>query len=104
MASNYKYILTSLARQDVIDIWQYSAQEWGVEQADEYAYNLHATLQGLTEHPKKGAEIVHIAEGVRRIIYQRHCIFYRISGFDIEVFAILHANMDIFSMLQGRLH
>lgn len=47
-------IKQSLAEQDLIDIWLYSWQYWGEQQADDYLDALEKVFHLLAEQPKLG--------------------------------------------------
>lgn len=48
------YRLSRRAKADLDDIWAYSEQRWGVEQAADYARDLQATIEMIAEHPGMG--------------------------------------------------
>ncbi|WP_018402815.1 type II toxin-antitoxin system RelE/ParE family toxin [Marinobacter gelidimuriae] len=47
--------VTPKAESDLIGIWVYTCEEWGVDQADKYLDQLEAGMQQLINHPSLGA-------------------------------------------------
>jgi toxin ParE1/3/4 len=45
------YRLSSRAEADLADIWVYSAEQWGIEQADRYLDALLSRIVWLTDAP-----------------------------------------------------
>ena len=41
------FLLSPAARADLTEIWDYTANRWGVEQAERYVRDLTAACQGL---------------------------------------------------------
>lgn len=65
MSQLYTFHPPADAKQD--EIWHYTYQQWGIQQADKYIDGLHATLQTVAEdikHPKIRALPDEIAAGV----------------------------------------
>ena len=48
------YVLTTLAETDLDDIWDYAAQRFGFDVADEVLESLHRAFRFLAEHPDTG--------------------------------------------------
>ena len=48
------YVLTPLAEADLDDIWDYVAERFGFDVADEVLDSLHRTFQLLAENPDMG--------------------------------------------------
>lgn len=47
-----EYRLTPAAEGDLEGIWLYTAEQWGVKQANHYIDILSATFSDLAQHPK----------------------------------------------------
>ena len=84
----------ALAEDDLINIWCYSCEQWGVDQADLYLDQLNEGINGLAENPKIGMAIDHIRQGYRRYHVQHHMIYYRIRSDRIEIIRVLLESMD----------
>jgi toxin ParE1/3/4 len=89
-----EYRLTPAAERDLEDIWTYTVQNWGVEQADLYADSLTAAFAELAQSPKLAPSCDHIRPGYRRRSVERHMIYFRITDYGVAVVRILHDRMD----------
>jgi toxin ParE1/3/4 len=83
------------ARDDLLRIWLYTAEVWGVEQADRYLDQLEAGFDRLRENPFLGADYSVVRAGYRRLAVERHRVFYFVSGKRIEIVRVLHDRMDV---------
>jgi toxin ParE1/3/4 len=94
------YLLSPLAVSDLSDIWDYSAREWGVRQAERYVLNIRDACESLASGRQRGQSAEHVRAGYRRQIVGSHVLFFRVTpdGF-IDVVRILHQRMDIESQL-----
>jgi len=89
-----KLSVTPRAESDLIEIWVYTCEEWGVDQADSYLDRLAAGIQRLIDHPSPGANCDHVFPGYRRLQVEYHAVFYRLPGSEVLVVRILHEDMD----------
>ncbi len=89
------------ARRDLIEIWFYTLDHWGEQQADDYLRRIDAAIGQLAEHPLLGADFGHLRKGIRRHSSGRHRIFYRVGGQAIEIIRVLHASQDLQENLLG---
>ena len=83
------------ARDDLLGIWLYTAEQWGPEQADLYLDRLAAGIARLSDTPLAGADFSSVRAGYRRLAVERHRVFYVLSGKRIEIVRILHERMDM---------
>jgi toxin ParE1/3/4 len=83
------------ARRDLIEIWHYTAEHWGEEQADRYVRLIDHAIQRLRDNPSIGSDCGHVRPGLRRYPAERHRIYYRLAGMLIEIVRILHVSMDV---------
>jgi toxin ParE1/3/4 len=90
-----RYVLSPRARLDIADIWDYTAEHWGVDQAEEYVRMLQQTIETLTRERYKGRSIEDVRSEYRKYPAGSHVIFYRMKGEHIEVVRILHRRMDV---------
>ncbi len=100
MSQLYTFHPLADAKQD--EIWRYTYQQWGEEQADKYIDGLHAILQTVAEdikHPKVRTLPAEVVSGVFFVHYGRHYVFFRLAAMHlpecIQVLSILHDSMDI---------
>ncbi|MFZ5617801.1 MAG: type II toxin-antitoxin system RelE/ParE family toxin [Pseudomonadota bacterium] len=82
------------ARADIIDIWLYTAQQWGEEKAEEYLDVLEHAFGVLSNHPSIGVDSGEIANTLRRYAVRSHVIYYHDDGGSIEIIRVLHERMN----------
>lgn len=82
------------AEDDLVDIWLYSFQEWGTDQADLYLDKLDAGITRIAQDPTIGMDCSPIRQGYRRLHVEHHQVYYRITQGGIEIVRVLHERMD----------
>lgn len=83
-----------LAESDLIDIWQYSFEEWGQTQADKYLDELDENIQLLAKQPELGSSRDYVKEGYRVLFVNRHAVYYTATPSIIHIVRVLHVRMD----------
>lgn len=89
-----EYRLTPAAERDLELIWEYTARQWGIEQADRYIDFLIAAFAKLADSPKTAPSCEHIRPDYRRWGVERHMIYFRVTDYGIAVIRVLHDRMD----------
>lgn len=89
-----EYRLSPAAELDLEDIWTYTVEHWGIDQANRYTDLLIAAFAELAQSPKIAPACDHIRPGYRRRSVERHVIYFRIADYGIAVIRILHIRMD----------
>ena len=87
--------LTPQAHTDLDGIWEYSARQWSVDQAETYLRTLNSTMQLLTEQPELGRKIDDIREGYLKFPVASHLLIYRVKADCIEIMRILYKSNDV---------
>ncbi|HBC08964.1 MAG TPA: hypothetical protein DC046_15500 [Rhodospirillaceae bacterium] len=89
--------LTPRAGRDLGEIWDYTANRWGMAQAETYLRSLQSALEFLAAEPERGQACDDIRPGYRRQPTGSHVIFYKMSetADGIDVIRILHQRMDV---------
>ena len=87
-------ILSPAAEADVDEIWDYSADTWGVSQAEVYVSDLRKTMERLAVRPTLGVACPAIRPGYRKQSVGSHVIFYRLVGEDVDIVRVLHQRVD----------
>lgn len=82
--------------------YRISVSEWGVGHADAYFSELRAAIMRLGETPKAWPFVNDLSLGLRRMIWRSHAVYYRETGAQVEVLAILHGRQDAASVLKTR--
>lgn len=57
-------VIKPLARKDLLGIWKYTHDTWGMRQADLYLRELESTINKLATEPNTGKEVATIREGM----------------------------------------
>lgn len=89
------------ARRDLIEIWFYTRDKWGEDQADRYLRRIDDAIKRLAGAPGLGSDYGQVRQGVRRYPVERHRIFYRRIDRGIEIVRVLHPSMDIHTQLSA---
>ena len=82
-----------LAEEDLLDIWDYSFEQWGVKQADRYLDDLEAGILNLSDNPEIGNNYAY-RENYRKLLVNHHIVFYRLSKETIHIVRVLHQSME----------
>jgi toxin ParE1/3/4 len=83
------------AEQDLLDIWLYTFNEWGEQQADDYLGQLDTAIQLLAEQPLMCRERFELVPPVRIHRHAHHLVVYLALDDGINVIRVLHESMDI---------
>lgn len=78
-----------LAMADITNIWDYTANNWGADQADD----IRDICLELAEGKKHGRN-VDVRDGYLKYSIGKHFIFFRQVDTGIQVIRILHQSMD----------
>ena len=87
--------VTPKAKSDLVGIWVYTCEEWGLDQADEYLDRLEAGMKQLITYPSLGTSYAHVRPGYRRLQVAHHVVLYQILEEEILVVRVLHEVMDV---------
>lgn len=91
-----KYFLTNKAVNDLSEIWDYTYEVWSEKQADKYYQILIETCEKISKSPDIGKKYEEIGKELLGFRIGKHVIFYReTEQKEIEVFRILHEQMDL---------
>lgn len=94
-----EYRLSPAAERDLEGIWRYTANKWGVSQANRYIDVVTASFPKLAKTPKTAPSCDYIQPGYRRCFVEQHTIYFRITQEGISIIRILHQRMDALSRL-----
>ena len=81
----------------LLEIWNYSCEKWGEEQADSYVRNLFAALNSLPTRRKSWRSFQDkMLPGVWFVRHENHFIFFReLPGGSLGIISILHEAMNL---------
>lgn len=88
------YRLSPAAQSDVADIWNYTAEKWGIDQAEAYVRRVKRAVQAIAADYQFGRACEEIRSGYWKYLVGSHVLFYRIDLDGIDVVRILHSRMD----------
>ena len=89
-----RFVLSPRARTDLGAIWDFTADRWGLDQAERYIRAIEVSIAITVANPTAGTASDDIRVGYRRIRSGSHFIFYRIVDDVIDVGRVLHSRMD----------
>ena len=79
---------------DIGAIWDYTAETWGMDQADRYVDDIRSSCVALAGGERAGRR-VDVRDGCLKYPVGRHLIFFRQDGPGIVVIRVLHQSMDV---------
>ena len=78
----YKIHQQVKARKDLKNIWLYTYENFGADQADKYFDELESGMETIRDNPLVGVSCDYIRAGYRQFKVNEHYIFYRISLYE----------------------
>lgn len=92
--ANYK--ISEKAKSDIIEIWEYTFQNWSLLQADKYYDSILDQIEVLAQSPKIGKNYADVRKDYFGSTVNSHIIFYKLLAHsEIEIIRILHQRMDL---------
>jgi len=91
--------LSQEADKDLEEIFDYTFQEFGLNQAIDYISGFDASFDNISQNPEIGRERTEIRENLRSLIKGKHVIFYRVLNDYIRIVRILHGSQDLVKLL-----
>lgn len=88
------------AEQDLLEIWLYTFNEWGEQQADIHLDDLSGAMALLAEQPLASRERLEFNPPVRIHHHAHHLIVYLVHDEGISVVSVLHESMELDSHLE----
>ena len=82
------------AKADLGRIWDYSAEHWGLNQADLYIDNIRDACRDLASGVRRGRS-VDVRAGYLKHAAGIHMIYFRDRSNSLDVIRILHQQQDI---------
>jgi plasmid stabilization system protein ParE len=89
-----RLIISPSARNDLIEITDFIAQD-APKRAQSFVEELYVACAELTRSPRRFAEIESSIPGLRRRVYGRYSIYYRIKGDELEIARIASSARDL---------
>ena len=95
--------LTRAAADDLAEIEDYTARQWGDEQAGRYVNALFDAFAALAANPDMGRRRADVPPPYRILSVGSHLIIYRTVESRVEVLNILHPAMNLAARLRAAL-
>ena len=90
-----RVIFTHAARQDLLDIWLYIAENNSEAIADRIYDQIADSCKRLAEYPELGRSRLEIAEDARSLLVERWLVLYRLIGTNVQVVRIIDGVRDL---------
>jgi len=84
-----KYKLSNVAKEDLIRIHQYGANQFGMKQADAYFESFFVHFERIANNPLAFESVDFIKPGYRRCVCGVDSIFYKINEDVVEIITII---------------
>lgn len=84
-----KYILSNVAKEDLIRIHHYGVHQFGIAQADKYFESFFEYFEIIAQRPFSFESVDFIKKGYRRCACGSSSIYYRLNNEMIEIMAIV---------------
>lgn len=92
-------VISPDADQDLSDALLYSQQRWGRSRRTAYEADLFSAMRTLTRFPHLGRSRADILPNLRSHPVGEHVILYEVDEQTVTILRILHARMDIETVL-----
>jgi toxin ParE1/3/4 len=89
------FVLSPAAIADLDAIWDYTADQWSIAQADRYVGQIRREIVALVDGSVSGRSIDAVRKGYFKRSAGSHFIVYRTVDDVVDVMRILHNRMDI---------
>lgn len=89
------YELSSAADVDLDEIFDYTVNKFGFDQAVFYLGSIVDVLETLPSNPHLGKQRAEIRNELYGVLHGKHVIFYRIMFDRIRIIRILHGSRDL---------
>ena len=90
--------ISPAAKNDLSDIYRYSAEQWGQNKARAYLDTIKDAFWRLTEQPHSGVlrpELLDsLSDDTRSMLVESHVIYYQIGDHSVLIIRVLHARQD----------
>jgi toxin ParE1/3/4 len=89
-----RIVVSPKAEADIVDIAEYTLENWGERQMVRYVEGLHERFIRLAAEPQTGRRREEVGRGYRSIVHGSHIVFYRPTVRDLFIVRVLHARMS----------
>ena len=89
-----KYYLSPQAERSLVQISDYTHQNFGERQRKKYLSMLRQHMRSAAANPSHGRERPEIKLGYYSVQAEKHHIYYRVGNVHIEIIDVLHQSME----------
>jgi toxin ParE1/3/4 len=89
------YELSLAADKDLEDVFDYTVDKFGVDQAVKYVFEFDEKFTMLIKNPALGRSRPEIKKGLRSLSKDSHQIFYHVLKNHIRIVRVLHGSLDL---------
>lgn len=89
-----RYFLTPAAQADLSDIWDFTSERWGQDQAERYVLQIRTAASDLAHGRKPSRSAADIRSDYRKCLVGSHVVYFRDANDGIAIIRILHQSMD----------
>lgn len=88
-------VFSPMAEADIDDIYDYTEERWGYEQAESYIFGLRDICRSLAERQRRGKSLDQRGRAYLTLRYNSHFVIYRETELRITIIRILHQRMNV---------
>ena len=88
------YRLSKECKSDLVQIYEYGIENYGLGQAQDYFLGLHDLFQTLAENVNLGRDASEFFPSLKRFMHKSHMIFYLHSNSGVFIVRTLKQSMD----------
>lgn len=96
------YRVTEQADLDMLEIWQYTAVHWSVEQAERMNQRFHQRFESLAEQPFQGHSRPELGPDYRSVPLESFLIIYQPADYGVLILHVVHGRRRLESLIQLR--
>ena len=91
---NRKLRYHSLAERDFVGVAAWSQAQWGAQQTRRYLLVIEAQIQRIAENPMLGKDAELARMGLRKIVAEKHSVFYTANDHEVQIVRIMGQQQD----------
>jgi toxin ParE1/3/4 len=88
------YFLSTDAEEDIQDIYIFTEEKWGEEQAREYVFGLYEAFDLIGDNPRIGRLRRELGADVRSLPHASHVVFFMELQGEAAIVRVLHKSRD----------
>ena len=88
------YKVSGKTENDLIKMYEYGIETFGLKQAQVYLFGLHDIFQVLSDNINLGRDASEFVFFLKRFSYKSHTIFYLATDTDILIVRVLNQSMN----------